>query len=201
MRPAFGKVKTRLLAGIGSILAACSAAVYGLYVKVSPPPPLARYEAGSPIEAGQWQVVPRRAWVSRDKVYGVSPGPGQQMLVVEVDLGNRTRASSSDYADVLRPHAVPGLAPGAPTVAQTRDPRLSPLLHPGLAERVAYIWVMADSAAPPATLTADVVAKTYKPRDNLYGVPGWYNPAVVGRLALPLGASFAPGGTDAARAP
>ena len=185
MRTAFGKIKTRLAAGVGSTVAVGAAAVYSVFG--AGPPPLAQYGAGSPIEAGRWLVTPQRAWVSREKVYGVPLKPGQQALVLEADLSNRTQESTGSYAKLLRLQPIPGATPEDPVIAQVRDPQIGPLLHPGMPERVVYVWKMPGSAAPPASLTVDVMAETYKPIDNLYGTPGWFNPAVVGRITLPLG--------------
>ena len=43
-----------------------------------------------------------------------------------------------------------------------------------------------DARAAPAQAAFAVASKTYKPIDNLYGAPGWFNPAVVGRVELPV---------------
>ncbi|MBO9356249.1 hypothetical protein GG851_19850 [Bordetella petrii] len=186
MRTAFGKIKTRLAAGVGSTVAVGAAAVYSVFGAGSPPS-VTQYEAGSAIEAGRWLVTPQRAWISHERVYGVPIKPGQQALVLEADLSNRTRISSAVYSDLLRLQPVPGAKPDEPIVAQVRDPQIGPLLHPGMPERVVYVWTMPGSAPPPAALTVDVVAETYKPIDNLYGTPGWFNPAVIGQVTLPLG--------------
>ena len=186
MRTAFGKIKTKLATGIGSTVAVGAAAVYSIF-GAGPPPPVTQYAAGTSIEAGRWLVTPHRAWVSRQRVYGVTIRPGQQALVLEADLGNRTQQSTASYSDLLRPATIPGVKLADPVVAQVRDPQIGPLLHPGMPERVVYVWVIPGSATPPASLTVDVVAETYKPVDNLYGTPGWFNPAVVGQITLPLG--------------
>ncbi|WP_028352971.1 hypothetical protein [Bordetella petrii] len=194
MRKAFGKLKTRLATGIGSTVAVCTAALYTL-LSGGPPPAVAQYQAGTPIEAGQWQVVPQRAWVSRDKkVHGVRLDDGEQALVLEADLSNRTSASTRDYSELLRLRPLPGVALEKPEVALVRDARVLPLLHPGLGERVVYVWKLPGAAAPPARLELDVIAKTFKPVDNLYGTPGWFNPKVVGQVSLPLEAPVDAGG-------
>src|SRR3546814_586641 len=133
MRTAFGKIKTRAAAGIGSMVAVCAAAIYSLF-GAGEPVPVAQYAAGSRIEAGQWEVTPQRAWVSHQKVYGVSLKPGQQALVLEADLSNRTQASTRDYSRLLRLHPMAGAVLEAPVIAQVRDPQIGPLLHPGRSE-------------------------------------------------------------------
>ena len=185
MRVAFGKLRARLAAGIGSTIAVCAATVYGI-LGAAPLPAVTGYTAGSRIEAGQWLVIPRRAWVSEEKkVLGVRLQEGERALVVEADLSNRTQASTRDYAKLLKLQYVGGVSVPDPEVAMVREDR--PLsLHDALpiSERVAFVWKLPASAVLPTSLEADVVAKTYKPVDNLYGTPGWFNPRVVGRITM-----------------
>lgn len=187
MRPALGKLKTKVATGVGSLVAICTATAYTIFGAGSVAP-VTQYEAGAEIEAGRWQVVPHRAWISTDKrVYGVRVQPGEQALVVEVDLTNRSAASSRIYDETLKPKWPTDAKPQNPDVALLRDaPKLVPLLHPGMPERVAYVWVLPDSVALPEKLPVDVIAQTYKRMDNLYGTPLWTDPKVVGQFTLPL---------------
>ena len=73
-----------------------------------------------------------------------------------------------------------------PYIVLTRDETLSPELHPGMTERMAYIWELPEGGAPPASLGLTVIRKIYKQRDNLYGLPGWFNPSPVGTLTIPV---------------
>ncbi|CAB5517441.1 hypothetical protein LMG26857_06536 [Achromobacter anxifer] len=180
------------LAGIGSLLAAGSIALYGAYGKLNrASEPV--YSASASIRTGQWQVVPRRAWTSSDpKVYGVPVKPGDTALVVEADLTNRTAESSADYLGVLRWNAPAGVAAGKPMVVGLRDVQQMPYLQPGLPERMAFVWTLPASAPVPAQAAWSVQSKTYKPVDNLYGAPGWFNPVYIGRIELPVAAGGAP---------
>ncbi|WP_447920247.1 hypothetical protein [Achromobacter aegrifaciens] len=180
------------LAGIGSLLAAASIALYGAYGKLNrASEPV--YTAGASIQTGQWQVVPRRAWsASTAKVYGVPVKPGTTALVVEADLTNRTAESSADYLGLLRWNAPPAAAAAKPMVVGLRDTQQMPYLQPGLPERMAFVWMLPPTAAAPARTALAVQSKTYKPVDNLYGAPGWFNPANVGRIELPVAPDGAP---------
>jgi hypothetical protein len=169
------------LAGIGTLVAAASVALYGAYGKISRgDEPV--FAAGTAIQTGQWRVVPQRAWTASGKAYGVPVKPGATALVLEAELTNRTAESSADYLGVFRWNA----AAGKPYVVGLRDSLQMPYLQPGLPERVAFIWTLPPSAAAPAQAAFAVASKTYKPIDNLYGAPGWFNPAVVGRVELPV---------------
>ncbi|QKH38408.1 hypothetical protein FOC84_27115 [Achromobacter pestifer] len=174
------------LAGIGSLLAAASVALYGAYGKLNrASEPV--YSADASIQTGQWQVVPRRAWTaSTAKVYGVPVKPGATALVVEADLTNRTAESSADYLGLLRWNTPLAATAGKPMVVGLRDTQQMPYLQPGLPERMAFVWMLPPSAAAPARTALAVQSKIYKPVDNLYGAPGWFNPANVGRVELPV---------------
>lgn len=180
------------LAGIGSLVAAASVAIYGAYGKLNrASEPV--YGADISIQTGQWQVVPRRAWTaSTPKVYGVPLKPGATALVVEADLTNRTAESSADYLGLLRWNAPLGSAAGKPMVVGLRDSQQMPYLQPGLPERMAFVWMLPPAAAVPMRTALAVQSKIYKPVDNLYGAPGWFNPANVGRIELPIASGGAP---------
>ncbi|KGD88050.1 hypothetical protein JL37_26085 [Achromobacter sp. RTa] len=181
-------LKTRVaarLASVGALVAAGSVALYGAYGKINRGPETV-FSAGAAIQTGQWHVVPRRAWVSDARTYDVPLKPGTTALVLEADLTNRTAESSSDYLGVFRWRAPAGTAIGKPIVVGLRDAQQMPYLQPGLPERVAYIWMLPPAAAAPSHAAFAVESQTYKPIDNLYGAPGWFNPAIVGRVELPV---------------
>jgi hypothetical protein len=46
--------------------------------------------------------------------------------------------------------------------------------------------MLPPAAEAPAQAAFAVESKTYKPIDNLYGAPGWFNPAIIGRVELPV---------------
>ncbi|AUL14828.1 hypothetical protein AZ20_1560 [Bordetella bronchiseptica E014] len=173
------------VAGIGSLAAAASVALYGAYDgtrAVAEPV----FGAGSTVQTGQWRLVPHAAWLASGKVYDVWVKPGHSALVVEAELTNRTAESSHDYLDLLQWRAPPGVTPAQPAVVSVRDPQQGPALHPGLPERVAFVWPLPAGVAPPPQAVFAVESKTYKPVDNLYGTPGWFNPVLIGRVELPV---------------
>ena len=181
------------LAGIGSLVAAASVALYGAYGKLNrTSEPV--YSAGASIQTGQWKVVPQRAWTSSTaKVYGVPVKPGGRALVLEADLTNRTAESSADYLGLLRWAPPSATTAGKPVVVGLRDTQQMPYLQPGLPERMAFVWVLPPSAPVPEKTALAVQSKRYKPVDNLYGAPGWFNPVSVGRIELPVAPDSAPG--------
>lgn len=185
LEDARSRLKTWLVAGIGTAAAIVVASVMGAFgTRHEPLPALA---PAGPIEAGQWFLRPIEAYVAEGgSLYGVPLKPGARALVFEVEMTNRTAKSTKDYFDVLQAGVTTADPAAKPFVVLTRDSTLSPELHPGMPERMAYIWQLPDGAALPASLDLTVVRKIYKQRDNLYGLPGWFNPAPAGRLEIPL---------------
>ncbi|RWA74980.1 MAG: hypothetical protein EOQ28_10260 [Mesorhizobium sp.] len=180
------RLKAWLVAGIGTAAAIAAAGVMGAFgARHEPMPVLA---PASRIETGQWLLRPLKAYSAEgENLYGVPLKPGAKALVLELEMTNRTAKSTKDYFDVLQANQATIDPATKPFIALTRDSTLSPELHPGMPEKVAYIWQLPDGATLPAKLELTVIRKTYKQRDNLYGLPGWFNPAPVGRLTLPVG--------------
>ncbi|CAN7430505.1 hypothetical protein [Mesorhizobium sp. LjRoot246] len=183
-KTARSRLQTWITAGAGTIAALFVAGLMGAFgaLPAHAPPQLPPDAA---IDAGRWRVQPVRAYVSRAKVYGVPLKPGQKALVLEADLTNRTAQSDKAYFNVFKPDGL-ALPDPMPMVVLTRDSTLTPELHPGMTERMAYVWPLARDAAVPANLSFGITAETFKPRDNLYGTPGWFNPYRLGTVALPV---------------
>lgn len=193
LESARSRLKAWTLAGIGTAAAIAVAGVLGAFgARHEPLPVLA---PASQIDIGEWLLRPLKAYVTAEKyAYGTLLKPGGKALVLEVEMTNRTAKSTKDYFDVLQ--AGPTVVDPAtkPFIVLTRDSTMSPGLHPGMPERMAYIWQLPDGAAVPASFDLTVIRKTYKPRDNLYGLPGWFNPTPAGTLTIPVGAG--PAGAD-----
>ncbi|MGX5846434.1 hypothetical protein ACWGTO_05075 [Mesorhizobium sp. PL10] len=185
LETARSRLRAWIVTGIGTAAAIAVAGVLGAFgARHAQVPVLA---PAGPIETGQWLLQPVKAYVSVEQyVYGTLRKPGTKALVFEVDMTNRTAQSTKDYFELLQATR-PLLDPAAePYIVLARDSTLSPELHPGMTERMAYIWELPDGTAAPASLDLTVIRKTYKQRDNLYGLPGWFNPSPVGTLTIPV---------------
>jgi hypothetical protein len=176
-------IRTWVTAGAGTIAALLVAGLFGAFAAL-PKLAVPDLPADQPIEAGQWWVMPARAYMTTDDIYGVPLRPGEKAVVLEADLTNRTAESTKDYFEAIRLADQIGQGGDNPFVALTRDSILSPDLHPNMPERMAYVWALPRDAVVPERLSFAVIAKTYKPRDNLYGAPGWFNPHDVGTFTL-----------------
>ena len=176
-------IRNWVTAGAGTIAALLVAGLFGAFAAL-PKPPVPDLPTDQPIEAGQWWVVPARAYVATDDIYGVPLKPDEKAVVLEADLTNRTAESTKDYFETIRLANEIGQSGDQPSIALTRDSILSPDLHPNMPERMAYVWALPGNTQVPERLSFAVSAKTYKPRDNLYGAPGWFNPHDVGTFSL-----------------
>ena len=183
-KTARSKFQTWITAGAGTIAALLVAGLMGAFgaLPAHAPPQL---PSDAAIDAGRWRVQPVRAYVSRAKIYGVALKPGQKALVLEADLTNRTAQSDKAYFNVFKPDGI-DLPDPMPMIALARDQTLTPELHPGMTERMAYVWPLAGDAIVPATLSFGITAEIFKPRDNLYGTPGWFNPYRLGTVTMPV---------------
>ena len=187
LESARSRLKAWTVAGIGTAAAVAVAGVLGVFeARREPLPVLA---PASRIETGEWLLRPLKAYVTAEKyAYGTLLKPGGKALVLELEMINRTAKSTKDYFDVLQAGRTIVDPATKPFIVLTRDSTMSPELHPGMPERMAYIWQLPDGAAAPASFDLTVIRKTYKARDNLYGLPGWFNPTPIGTMTIPLGA-------------
>jgi len=179
------RLKAWVVAGIGTAAAIAVAGLLGAFEARHHA--LAALAPSSQVDTGEWLVRPLKAYVSAEKyVYGTLLKPGGKALVLELEMTNRTAKSTKDYFELLQVGPTTVDPATKPFIVLTRDSTMTPELHPGMPERMAYIWQLPDGAAPPANFGLTVIRKTYKPRDNLYGLPGWFNPAPVGTMTVPV---------------
>jgi hypothetical protein len=141
--------------------------------------------AATPIEAGQWLVALSEASIGATMPDGRPAPQGQRAITVETEMTNRTSATSSDFYSLLRLER-PAFRAAKPMLYLDRDKALLAQLHPGLTEKVAVVWTVPADQPPPGVVTIAVEAKTFKPRDNLYAAPGWFNEHAVGTVDLPV---------------
>ena len=179
------KLKVWFTVGVGTVAAVLVAGLLGAFGAL-PKPPVPLLPTGSPIETGQWLVAPQQAYVASERIYDLPVKPDQQALVLEADMTNRTAESSKDYFSLFQVAAPLGVKLDTPFVVLVRDAKLSPELQPGMAERMAYVWILPKSVALPADLSFAINTQIYKRQDNLYGTPGWFNEHELGRVSMPV---------------
>jgi hypothetical protein len=179
-----------LTAGIGSFAALAVAFALGAF-EAMPQQQDPQFTPNETVDAGQWRIKPLGARVTSEKAFGVTPKEGQKAIVFEAEMTNLTARSSKDYYGVFHfPSAIDAQAE-KPMIYLARDMALLPDLHPGMTEKMAYVWLVPANAAPTGAVEFLVTAKVYKPRDNLTGSPGWYNEHTAGTVRFPVSAQAA----------
>eukprot|EP01132_Coremiostelium_polycephalum_P008965 gene8965-10984_t len=182
------KARAWITAGLGTFAALAVAVALGVF-EAQPQAAISQILPGQSLDAGKWRIKPLKAWVTDQKIHGLVPKADQKALVLEVELTNRTTRSDKSYYSTV--HLPPGIGAKAekPMIYLVRDDALMPSLQPGLPEKMAYVWLMPATAIPEGRIDFSIEAEKFKPRDNLYGMPGWFNPytAAKARLMRPLG--------------
>jgi hypothetical protein len=173
----------RLTAALGGLMALGLSAALGfldIHAKRSVP----ELRQGIPVAAGRWRVEVERAWTGLTLPDGRKVAQGRRALIVEAKLTNISAATSNDFYALFKPLAPP--LDTRPMLYLERDRDLLRELHPDLPERIAAVWTFPDGEPPPVALRLALQGETYKPRDNLYASAGWFDPHLVGSLALPV---------------
>lgn len=157
------------------------------------PPPLPSLEAGKGVDTGQWHVVVLAATLSAKRPDGRPAAAGKASLAIELELTNRTKASSSDIATAIRP-VLAAIPPKTLPTTQVlrRDNTVLSALHPKMPERIALAWDIPLNSKIPDALPVVVVSKLFKRRDNLLGASGWFDPKPLAEVRLPVTTPDAP---------
>lgn len=182
--PARARWRTRLAAGIGGLGAAASTG-YAVY-EARHPETTPVIERGRAVEAGRWLVTLVSAKTAETTPDGRKPLKGGAVVLLELDLENRTAESSSLHQDIVTLLDAPPGVEARPTIYLKRDAAFAGALQPRLRETVVAAWTYPEGAPRPAEIRVAVRGWTFKPKDNLYAAPGWFNPKVVGEARLPV---------------
>jgi len=179
-----------LTAGIGSFAALAVAVMLGAF-EVMPRQQNPQFIPDETVDAGQWRIKPLGARVTSEKAFGMTPKEGQKAIVFEAEMTNLTARSSKDYYGVFHFPSAIDVQAEEPMVYLERDMVFLPDLHPGMTEKMVYVWLVPANAVPTDAVEFLVTAKAYKPRDNLTGSPGWYNEHTAGTVRFPVSARAA----------
>lgn len=181
------KATTWLAAGIGSFAALGVAFALGAF-EAADRQELPQITAGQSLDAGKWLMTPLKAWVTDQKIYGVTPKEGEKALVFEVELMNRTTESDGGYSNTFQlPPEFAAKAKSA-MIYLARDESSFPDLQPGMPEKMAYIWTVPADVVPKDAIELAIEAWNFKLRNNLTGTPGWWSKRIAGTVKLPLSA-------------
>lgn len=179
-------------AGIAAVAAVLAVWWSGGFA-AAPPPSLPALEAGKGLDTGQWHVVVLGATLSAKRPDGRPAAPGKASLAIELELTNRTKASSNDIATAIRP-MLAAIPPKTLPTTQVlrRDNSVLSSLHPKMPERIALAWDIPLASKIPEPLPVVVMSKLHKRRDNLLGASGWFDPKPMAEVHLSVTTPDAP---------
>lgn len=186
-RFSFSQWQSRVTAGIGGIAAILAGWGIGLFEsRVKPPPPT--FIAGQPITAGEWALRLDRASLSDRLPDGqMVSSPGRKAIVLYLQATNRTASTSNSIVQAIKLDTPVRGVDERPIPYLQRDHAIMTDLQPALPEDVALVWTYPADGPMPRSLRFAVAASNFKPFDNLYAQPGWFDPHTIGVIDVPLG--------------
>lgn len=177
---------TRIVAGIGGLLAGALSLGLSIY-ETRTGTEVTHVAAGASVDSGQWKVTLNSASLTAQTPDGLRVSNGKKALTIDLTLENLTAESSNLYRDAIKLGNIPN-AP-MPQFYLVRDREQLWDLQPMMPETVEAVWELPARQALPKVLYVTVVGTTYKPKDNLYAAPGWFNPTDIARVDLPVAAA------------
>jgi hypothetical protein len=147
-------------------------------------------------EGQPWNVTVAGAVLAADLSPAVLQEEGYWLAVV-ADVEVTADQTRTDVYDILCVTDVQGLARehqessncpggiGPDDVRLYRDASAATSIHPGLPERLAFLWELAGDTEAPAEVHVEVVGKTYR-EDSLTGSMAWLDAAPRVQLRVPI---------------
>ena len=172
------------VAGAGATAAAAASFAMTLY-DAAHPPEIPVVGLGQPIDTGRWTVTFHGARAGSVPPTGVPPYEPKQLVMVDLDVVNRSAAPNNVLFRLLTPDPpVEGLP--QPDFYLDRDKWFAGYLNPDMPERVTAVWEWPRGREIPKKLRLKINSQIYKQRDNLYGASGWYDRDPVATVEMPV---------------
>lgn len=188
-RRTVAKAIAGLGAGVATMLS-LGVAAYGL----AQPDPVPEVGAKTEVDAGRWGFAVYGARFVKARPDAAFFPDRSDSLQVEMRVTNLSAGSDNTFARLLRADPPLPAEAGTPTFKLARDEALVGYIHPNLPENIVAYWKWPEGKALPQNLVFVVDGEFFKPRDNLYGAPGWFptdQPAA--RITVPVESAGAGG--------
>ncbi|WP_460665990.1 hypothetical protein [Kribbella swartbergensis] len=139
----------------GAVLLAISA-VFGGLKKADDETPWV--DAGTAIDAGRFEVTIQRVVTVKDLKPLFTPDEGGALIAVVTKLKVTDDLGTTPTSDLIRLIGVPGIKDTDAPLGTTnlRDATMHPVLTPGFAEDVAYVWKLPKATELPASVQLTV---------------------------------------------
>jgi hypothetical protein len=179
-----------LVVGAGGIAASAASFAMTIY-QASHPGAVPIVAAGEPIDTGKWIATIHAARTGTIPPTGVEPYEPKNLLMVELELNNRSATSSYASSNLLTiDPPIPGLSD--PVFYLERDKAIASPLNPDMPERLTAAWEWPPTHPFPQELRLEIGSQIHKRRDNLYGAPGWFDRDPVAVVLLPVSVGAVP---------
>ncbi|GAA1612008.1 MULTISPECIES: hypothetical protein [Kribbella] len=141
--------------GVGAVLLVIAAAFGGLKKAGDETP---QVDAGTAIDAGQYEVTIQRAVIVKDLKPLFTPDPGGVLLAVVTKLKVTDDTGTTPSLDLIRLVGVPGVKDTAGPLGSTnlRDATMNPVLTPDATEDVAFVWQLPKGTKLPTEVNLTV---------------------------------------------
>lgn len=183
------RATTFVVAGLGAGAAAVASFSAALY-EAAHPEQLPVIAAGEAVDTGRFTVTLLDAKFGKQSNPS-SPTKGSH-LAVEMELTNRSAASSNAYARLLTITNAPATLDPPSFFLERDNNAILYDLHPNMPERVIATWYWPAQAPPPKSVEFSIASQIHKRRDNLYGAPGWFDRPPVAKVILPVAIEASP---------
>ncbi|WDZ80566.1 hypothetical protein PWG15_22555 (plasmid) [Ensifer adhaerens] len=190
------KIRQRLLimliTGIGGMAAAAISFASAVYDAAHPTPTVSAAK-GEAIDTGRWLVTINGATMASVPPTGTEPFEPKRFLMVELDLDNRSVASSNAFMNLITIKDERAIASPKPVYYLARDKWIASAINPNMPEKLIAVWEWPGNRPEPQKVSLSIAKQIYKPHDNLYGAPNWFDDGEA--AVIEIGVTQDPGST------
>ncbi|MBZ7926666.1 hypothetical protein LAC81_23535 [Ensifer adhaerens] len=172
------KIRQRLLimlvTGIGGMAAAAVSFATAVYDAANPAPAVSAAK-GEAVDTGRWLVTINDATMASVPPTGTKPFEPKRFLMVDLDLDNRSVATSNAFMNLITIRDGQEVVSPKPIYYLARDKWIASAVNPNMPEKLIAVWEWPPDRPEPEKLSLSIGKQIYKPRDNLYGAPNWFD--------------------------
>ena len=172
------KIRQRLLimlvTGIGGMAAAAVSFATAVYDAANPVPAVTAAK-GEAIDTGRWRVTINDATMASVPPTGTKPFEPKRFLMVDIELDNRSVTTSNAFMNLIAIKDERVIASPKPVYYLARDKWIASAINPHMPEKLIAVWEWPADRPEPEKVSLSIGKQIYKPRDNLYGAPNWFD--------------------------
>jgi len=163
-----------LVTGMGGMAAAAVSFATAVYDAAHPRPTVSATK-GEAIDTGRWLVTINNAAMASVPPTGTKPFEPKRFLMVDLEFDNRSIATSNAFMNLITIKDERALVSLKPVYYLARDKWIASAINPNMPEKLIAVWEWPADRPEPDKLSLSIGKQIYKPRDNLYGAPNWFD--------------------------